>query len=649
MKKNSILFASLFFISGATFSQSGLTCAHHKSYQNFERSNTLSLDYIALTEEYDVTFYFLDVEVENTSTDIAGSTEIHATSKVAVLDTFLFELHEDLAITSILLNGVTPATFTRENSAVFVDCNFTTGDQFFYEIHYGGTPPDPGSNPLGGSGITNDNSPSWGNEVTWTLSEPFCAYEWFPCKQSLTDKADSSYTFITTSSSNMAGSNGILTDVVDVGGGKFRYEWKSQLPIVYYLISIAVAEYVEYTIYANPVGAPNPVMIQNFVYNNPATLPYFQDEINNTADFIEYFSEVFGLYPFHTEKYGHCMAPLSGGMEHQTMTTQGWFEDGLTAHELAHQWFGNSVTCGSWADIWLNEGFASYAEYIMWEEFYPGSEIADMQDRHANIMEQPGGSVYRIDSLDAGAIFSGRLVYNKGAAIIHTMRFMLNDDDLFYDILQTYLSTYADTSVRTPAFKEILENLSGMDFTAFFNEWYYGQGYPTYNINYNQVGNWVYIDLNQVVSMPGVTPFFTNDLEIALTDNLGNTTYHRLTNISGTNSFHQINYTSELVNIEIDPNNWIINEDGVVSEDPSVVGVSEEESSIVSVYPNPAKDVINVQMNNASSYQILNSLGQIVESGNLQIGNNVISLSDFATGIYYLKTDGEQVKFLLNH
>lgn len=649
MKKNSILFASLFFISGATFSQSGLTCAHHKSHQNFERSNTLSLDYIALTEEYDVTFYFLDVEVENTSTDIVGSTEIHATSKVAVLDTFLFELHEDLAITSILLNGVTPATFTRENSAVFVDCNFTNGEQFFYEIHYGGTPPDPGSNPLGGSGITNDNSPSWGNEVTWTLSEPFCAYEWFPCKQSLTDKADSSYTFITTSSSNMAGSNGILTDIVDVGGGKFRYEWKSQLPIVYYLISIAVAEYVEYTIYANPVGAPNPVMIQNFVYNNPATLPYFQDEINNTADFIEYFSEVFGLYPFHTEKYGHCMAPLSGGMEHQTMTTQGWFEDGLTAHELAHQWFGNSVTCGSWADIWLNEGFASYAEYIMWEEFYPGSEIADMQDRHANIMEQPGGSVYRIDSLDAGAIFSGRLVYNKGAAIIHTMRFMLNDDVLFYDILQTYLSTYADTSVRTPAFKEILENLSGMDFTAFFNEWYYGQGYPTYNINYNQVGNWVYIDLNQVVSMPGVTPFFTNDLEIALTDNLGNTTYHRLTNVSGTNSFHQINYTSELVNIEIDPNNWIINEDGVVEEDPSVVGVSEEESSIVSVYPNPAKDVINVQMNNASTYQILNSLGQIVESGNLQIGNNVIALTEFAAGIYYLKTDGQQVKFLLNH
>jgi aminopeptidase N len=108
-----------------------------------------------------------------------------------------------------------------------------------------------------------------------------------------------SYTFVTTSSTNMAGSNGVLTAVTDMGGGLDRYEWKTRYPIDYYLISIAVAEYVDYTIYANPVGAPAPIMIQNFVYNNPACLPYFQNEIDNTADFIEYFSSLYGLYPFH--------------------------------------------------------------------------------------------------------------------------------------------------------------------------------------------------------------------------------------------------------------------------------------------------------------------------------------------------------------
>ena len=140
-----------------------------------------------------------------------------------------------------------------------------------------------------------------------------------------------------------------------------RYEWKSRHPIDYYLISVSVAPYLEYLNYAHPPRPTVPVV--NYVYNQ-AALGNFQSEIDRTPGFIENYSALCGLYPFADEKYGHSMAPLGGGMEHQTMTTQDGFNFTLTAHELFHQWFGDNVTCGSWEDIWLNEGFASYGEYL---------------------------------------------------------------------------------------------------------------------------------------------------------------------------------------------------------------------------------------------------------------------------------------------
>ena len=175
--------------------------------------------------------------------------------------------------------------------------------------------------------------------VVWSLSEPFSAYEWFPCKQSLRDKADSSFVAVTVPDTCKAGSNGVLINTVPLGNGFTRYEWKNKHAIDYYLISVAVAKYIEYSFYANPVGAPNPILIQNFIYDNPQTFIYFEDEINETGDFIELFYDLYGPYPFEDQKYGHCMAPIGGGMEHQTMTTQGSFSKGLTAHELAHQWW----------------------------------------------------------------------------------------------------------------------------------------------------------------------------------------------------------------------------------------------------------------------------------------------------------------------
>ncbi len=645
MKLKLVISALTFgFCSMLAHSQSSHDCSRLKSHHHADmRSDRLSDHYIDLTENYNVHFYKLDLNIERTSTYVEGAVQMHVEVLSPILDTLLFELWDDLWIDDILLNGTTAVPFTRDESAVIVPVDYEEGDHFFIEVIYEGSPPS-GGGPLGNGGMNNDSSPSWGNQATWSLSEPFAAYEWFPCKQSLTDKIDSVYTFVTTNESNMAGSNGLLTAVVDVAPDKKRYEWKTYYPIDYYLISIAVAEYVEYTIYAEPDGAAEPIMVQNFIYDNPACLPYFESDINETVDFIELYSDLFGLYPFANEKYGHCMAPLSGGMEHQTMTTQGYFTPGLTAHELGHQWFGDNVTCASWSDIWLNEGFASYSEELMLAVHYPGEEVSSMGGRHFNIMSENGGSVWVEDSLNVGRIFSGRLTYDKGAAIVHTLRFLIDNDDQFFDVLQTYQSTYGGGTAQAADFKEIAETISGKDFTAFFNEWYYGEGFPTYHVEYTLVGGELIVLLEQEVSMEGVTPFFTNDLEIRVLDDAGDYTTLRLTDIDGTASYHSFPFDGEVENVVIDSKNWIINEDGGAEENNNLVNIVESNVSI-EVYPNPTTDHLIIKNGfENGAYVIYDAIGRNVLNGELS-SSNKINVAALSPGQYVLKINGGQTSF----
>ena len=607
------------------------------------KSNSLSVAQIAQTEKYDVNYYKLDLNMTNTSTTLSGYSEMKATALVPI-DTVLYELFSTLSISSVSLNGVN-VPFTRTNSAVKIGVNYPAGTVFTVRTNYSGTPPTAQTNPLGGSGMSNATSPSWGNEVVWSLSEPFCAYEWWPCKQSLTDKADSCDVNITVPNSCKAGSNGILTQVVDLGNGTSRYEWKHRHPIDYYLISVAVAEYVEYNVYANPQGAPAPILIQNFIYNNPQTLPNFQADINETADFLELFYGLYGPYPFEDEKYGHCMAPFSGGMEHQTMTTQGFFNPTLTAHELGHQWWGDYVTCASWCDIWVNEGFASYSEQLMLENLYPGQEIQNMQSVHNNVMSQPGGSVWVLDSLNESRIFSGRLTYDKGAAIIHTMRYMVNNDNLFLSILQNFLSNKAFGTAFGVDVRDAFTAASGIDFTAFFDEWYFGEGFPTYSVQWKQVGNDALVQISHTSSMPNVTPTFTNPIDLKFV-RPGNTDTTIRFNITGNSNLFQINGIGTINNsITIDPNNWVLNQNGTVTMNQVLNLEAINEPISMSLFPNPVEDqltLLNVPQN--SSYRLYDMFGRMKLSGKA-INGEALSVSALSPGTYLLVLDSPEANY----
>lgn len=634
--KHIFLLSTLLFSASLLHAQEKGNCSSVKRRSSQQaKSNTLSVAQIAQTERYDVHYYFLDLQMTNTTTTLSGTVEMRANAREN-LDSALFELYPTLTITDLKVNGST-TPFVRNNTAVKVPVNTASGQEFILTITYNGTPPTAQTNPLGGGGMTHDSSPSWGNEVVWSLSESFVAYEWWPCKQSLKDKIDSSDVHITVPTACKAGSNGVLQQIVDLGNGTHRFEWKSRHMIDYYLISVAVAEYVDYTITANPVGS-GPVTVQNYVYNNPQTLPHFQADIDETADFIELYAQLYGPYPFADEKYGHCMAPVSGGMEHQTMTTLGFFEASLTAHELAHQWFGDHVTCASWSDIWVNEGFASYSEYLMWEYLYPGQQVSDMQTRHTNIMSQNGGSVWVADSLHDASIFDSRLVYDKGGAILHTMRYLVNDDTAYFNGYKNYQQQFADSTALGLHFSNVMTATTGVDLTNFMQEWYFGEGFPVYSVQWNANPQVVTLKLTEAVSMGSVTPFFSNPVDIRLARSGMSDTIVRF-QPTGNTTILEFPIAGVTNCNAIDPANWIINGDLGITHN-TTLGLEENEAfaSDLNIFPNPATTEATIEMKKTGDYvlTVIDTKGKLLSSQKFS-ETATIDLSNAASGAYLVQ------------
>ncbi len=629
-------FATLFIF--VVFAQvhdhsNGMQCSHVKSFHNSFK-NMEDVVQTPFLDDYDVKFYFLDLNVESNSIYVSGEVTFYAEVVAAEMDTFAFELLQEMNVDQITINDIQqPFIHSTNEGFVLLTEPITSGNLFSAKITYHGTPPTGGFF----SGISTGTG--WGKNVTWTLSEPFSARDWWPTKQVLEDKADSAWIFITTSNQNMAGSNGLLTNISTMPENKLRYEWKTGYPIDFYLISFAVSDYQDYSIYAHPeLMAGDSILIQNFIYDAAGCLENYQEEIDQTAEFVELYSDLFSLYPFHEEKYGHCLTPLGGGMEHQTMTTIGGFNFSLVAHELGHMWFGDHVTCATWSDIWINEGFATYADYLA-HEFILGQSAANavMQGIHNYVMSDPDGSVYvppaEVTYDNVWRIFDGRLSYDKGAAILHMIRFELQDDELFFQVLHDYLEVYGDSTATGLDFMNVLNDVSGMDFNNFFNQWYFGEGYPTYSIEWSQNDAEMFMEITQTTSAPSVTPVFKMLMRYKLLFYDGTDTIINLYQSDNVNNF-SIPISKQIGLIQIDPGNWVLNQVGSIS-----VGSDEHFSkNDFIITPNPASDELKIIFNSTDQstreITVLNLSGSILKKVNSDMITVTINLSDLPSGNY---------------
>lgn len=599
-----------------------------------------------LMNQYDVKFHHLNLHVERNNTNISGSVRTLALVVGDKLDTFGFELHSQLILDSVVTNAGVKLTTSRSQhfSIAILPALLTKNQLVDLTIYYHGDAFVQASAAIG-SGFSKGTSNTWGNTATWSLSQPYSAYEWWPCKQSLQDKIDSTYTFITTSNENKAGSQGLLQQVVSLPNNKVRYEWKSNYLVDYYLISVAVAKYVEYKTYAY-VGSDS-LLIQDYIYDNPQTLASLKPVLNQTAPMITKFSEKFGRYPFWQEKYGHAMAPFSGGMEHQTMSSMGIINFGIVAHELGHQWFGDYVTCKTWKDIWLNEGFASYCEYLALEWLNPTSAPAEMTTVHNNIMRQTGGSIAFDDTTDVSRIFDSRLTYDKGSAFAHILRFEVNNDSLYFTCLKNYLQQFGSSTASTQDFKTFLENFTEKDFTRVFNQWFYGQGFPTFTTKWNQLNDTLYFVTNQTTSS-AATPLFNTPLEYRIRTAQGDTIIRVLHNLPSNN--YKLALKKSVVGMDIDPNNWIINQ-GTASKDITLIGLKEDNAAKyqVNIYPNPALDILRFESPlNIPFIKIYSITGEFISQSS--VTNNSLTIEKLTPGLYFAEVlvDGtpEYIKFI---
>jgi aminopeptidase N len=612
----------------AKLSRSAAQCLEQKrsGFNTVSKSTVLSTD----EDKYDVTYVKLDISASNQNNSVAGSATTVATVTAPSLTQYVFELNPAHTIDSVLIDGQQmPATSNSFLRTVTLGTPIAQGASFTAQVFYHGQPSNISSS------IKRVQSQSWGTWATYTLSEPYFASDWWPCKQSLQDKIDSTDIWITVPNNQKAGSNGLLVNVTPVGTTKSRYEWKSKYKIDYYLLSLSVSNYIDYSYYMHFSNSNDSMLIQNYIYTNSNTLPFFQDIIDSTGIQVDYFSTIFGRYPFWEEKYGHCMAPFAGGMEHQTMTTLGFFDGMLVAHELGHQWFGDHVTCGTWKDIWLNEGFASYSEYLFLKQFYSYNDAFDfMHDVHLDVMSEPDGSLYVDDTTDDGRIFDGRLTYNKGNSVVHMLRFISGDDNTFFQLLKDYQSQFAFGTATTADFQALAEQELGQNLDTFFTQWIYKEGYPIYNATWNQTGNWVSIQLSQTTSKPVSVANFVTPIELKLKGPQGDTTV-LVYNNQPVQSF-SFNWSKPMNGMEVDPNEWLLRDVNSVSQDITL-NTPSLFTNIVHVYPNPATHSWNITgLQQGARIEVSDMSGRELIKLNTNGPEVNIPATQYPAGIYLL-------------
>jgi aminopeptidase N len=309
-------------------------------------------------------------------------------------------------------------------------------------------------------------------------------------------------------------------------------------------------------------------------------------------------------------------------------------------------WFGDNVTCSNWSDIWINEGFATYADYLATEKIaggqYPGIW---RKNAHNFIMSEPGGRIYVPDEDvtydNVKRIFNSRLTYWKGAVILHMIRFELQDDELFFDVLRNFQEKYADSSASTPDFIEVLNEISGKEFGEFFNQWYYGEGFPVYSVSYKQSGGFLEIESAQTTSMPDVTPIFKMHMPFKLFFNDGTDSTIILYQENNFMSY-TMSVTKYIDSIQVDPDRWVLKKVESVSEVPEI-----DMNDYFSLSPNPVSDELLIQsfgdwINKVTIHDLF---GNKISDYSFMQPMCAIDVSGLSCGVYFISLQIGETNF----
>ncbi|MBE0566572.1 MAG: hypothetical protein IH621_11470, partial [Krumholzibacteria bacterium] len=427
----------------------------------------------------DILSYDLELRLDPSAGTVTGTVAVGFAALADGLDTLRLDLVGALTVTGITRGGgcapflhtgaalhvllAPPAAVGRPDTVVVSwqgrpprHGPFRAG--LMFRSHDAGTPLDPG-----------DDVP-----VIANVSQPWSAHSWWPCKDLPADKALVSLA-VTVPDTLSVMANGTLLGTDPADPGWRRWAWREAYPIAPYLVSVAISDYVGWDEDCRPaVGGPVPLEFRIF----PQDSAKAAFDLAPTCAMVEMMADLAGPWPFPGEKYAQAEIIWAGAMEHQTATSfarflltgTGYFEN-FVIHELAHQWFGDSLTPATWADLWLNEGFARYCE-ALWLERSRGPEAYRQYLQQIGPLAHP--DLFTEQGLlgDPDPILPNLMVYDKGAWLLHSLRLLLGDRDFF-----AFLADYATRpelvhgTVTTADAVAAAERASGRDLGAFFTAW----------------------------------------------------------------------------------------------------------------------------------------------------------------------------------
>ncbi|MBN2089500.1 T9SS type A sorting domain-containing protein [candidate division KSB1 bacterium] len=558
---------------------------------------------------FDIKWYDLDIKIDPTYQSIIGSVELLAKVIKDSMKSVEVDISPHILIDSVRM-GTSKLKYIQGLSIVDISLEKAVyqGNYFKLKIFYQRLAEGNSSNAITFQSIG-------GIPHIWTLSEPFGARDWWPCKDTPSDKADSVDLHITVPENLTVASNGLLKKVEKSGGMKTFY-WQERYPIATYLVSLAIYDYDVYSDYYQ-YSPTDSMEIQFYVF--PSHYDLVKENYAKVAGAIEIFSKLFGPYPFLKEKYGHAEFGWGGGMEHQTITSLGGSSLSLIVHELAHQWWGDMITCDNFHHIWLNEGFATYSEALYFEqiggkEYYFGTMDSD---RYIG-----GGTIYVPDLTNWGRIFNSNLSYRKASWVLHMLRHVVGDST-FFKILKEY---YADPrfqygSAITEDFQEICENVSNMQLHWFFKQWIYGEYYPIYEYFWNTDFQKNQYNLSLTITQTSLSGnLFKMPVDVLIKTEKGDTTVVIWDSLS-TQQF-SMTLDSKPLQVELDKENWILHL-AYLNNKKSVSSFLEQN------YPNPLflakKSDSNPTISTSIGYQITETTDVKVTVYNL-LGQKVKSL-----------------------
>jgi aminopeptidase N len=607
---------------------------HHQSLATFEASGAGA--------NIDIKYHRFEWQVDPAVRYIRGAVTTYFTA-VSSMSQMTFDLDNALKVDSVKQRGskLLFSQLADKTMQITLSQNLAVGAFDSVTVYYQGVPPQTGFGSFT-QRLRNGTKPE-----IWTLSEPYGSRDWFPGKSDLIDKIDSIDVIVQCPPQYRVASNGLLIRELMVNDTTKLFHWKHRYLIANYLVAFAVTDYVQYIDKAK-LSRGDSMNILNYVYTEK--LAESQSGSYKTAFAMRLFDSLFVEYPFKKEKYGHAQCGFGGGQEHQTMAFMGnVFEAGLIAHELAHQWFGDKITCGSWQDIWLNEGFATYLTGLYYQYVEPDYWLSWRTSTLTAATNPTNGSVYVDDTTSVGRIFSGALSYNKGARVLHNLRFKLGDSAFFAGI-RRYQN---DPSViygfaRTADLKRNLEAVSGQNLTEFFNDYIFGQGYPSFEVNAckGEVYGRFFGTIKQTQSHSSVS-FFETPISLKLI-NIQLKKDTTIT-INVTQNDQYFNYSIRNFGIvdsfAFDPELWLLSKNNKAVLQICVATQEVDNQWITQLSPNPAKEVLDIHFKAEKAekitFDIVNELGQILSKTfiNALTGDNSLTLDirDLAKGFYVLK------------